>query len=351
MVLMHHMDVVPAKAGEWSVPPFEGLVRDGVVWGRGSIDNKGGGVLTLMTVLLAKRLGTPLQRDVLLLAVADEEAGGGHGARFLTEQHMELFADVEFVMTEGGAVVEVAEKRFVYSVELAQKAPLWLRVTARGHSGHGGAPLPDSAVLALVRALSRLAAHRFPILVLPEVQALYAAKAAAQPEPLRKAYSDLRAALARPAFRAQFLKEPRDAALVQNTLAITMLAASDKENVIPGEASAVLDVRLLPGQDADAVIARAEGRDRGAGHRGDADPVVARAHFAARHAAVSRDRGARAAARPGRARRRQRDRRLHGLQRVPRQGHHLLWVPAAAREALGLRADPRQGRTARRCTS
>jgi acetylornithine deacetylase/succinyl-diaminopimelate desuccinylase-like protein len=254
LVLMHHMDVVPAKAGEWSVPPFEGLLRDGHVWGRGSIDNKGGGVLTLMTVLLAKRLATPLPRDVLFLAVADEEAGGAHGARFLTEQHMELFAGVDFVMTEGGAVVEVADKRFLYSVELAQKAPLWLKVTARGRSGHGGAPLPDSAVLALVRGLSRLAAHRFPILVLPEVQALFAAKAGAQPEPLRKAYSDLRAALARPAFRAQFQKDPRDAALVQNTLAITVLAAGDKENVIPGEASAVLDVRLLPGQDPDAVL-------------------------------------------------------------------------------------------------
>ena len=138
-------------------------------------------------------------------------------------------------------------------MELAQKAPLWLRLTARGRSGHGGAPAADSAALALLRGLHRLSQHEFPIVVVPEVQALYAARAGSAPEPLRKAYGDLRAALKRAGFRQQFLKEPRDAALVRNTLAITMLKASDKENVISGEASAVLDMRLLPGQDPAAV--------------------------------------------------------------------------------------------------
>jgi acetylornithine deacetylase/succinyl-diaminopimelate desuccinylase-like protein len=252
-MLMHHMDVVPAAAGEWSVPPFAGVMRDGQVWGRGAIDNKGGGVLALMTMLLAKRLSTPLPRDLVFLAAADEEAGGAQGARFLTQQHMELFAGVDFVMTEGGAVVQVGEGRVVYSVELAQKAPLWLRLTARGRSGHGASPTPDAAPLVLVRALSRLAQYHFPIVVLPEVQALYAGKAAALPEPQRAAYIDLRKSLARPAFREQFMKEPRDAALVQNTLSITMLEGSNKENVVPAEASAVLDMRLLPGQTADAV--------------------------------------------------------------------------------------------------
>jgi acetylornithine deacetylase/succinyl-diaminopimelate desuccinylase-like protein len=253
VVLMHHMDVVPASAAEWSVPPLSGAVRDGELWGRGSLDNKGGGVLALVTMLLAKRLATPLERDLVFLAVADEEAGGAYGARFLIERHMELFAGVEFVLNEGGAVVRLGEGRVLYSVELAQKAPLWLRLTARGRSGHGAAPQPDSAVQTLLRGLSRLSAHAFPIVVVPEVQALFAAKAAAMPEPLRAAYGDLRAALARRDFRERFLAEPRDAALVRNTLAITMLQGSDKENVIPGEASAVLDMRLLPGQDGAAV--------------------------------------------------------------------------------------------------
>lgn len=256
VVLMHHMDVVPASPAEWSAPPFAAELRDGQLWGRGSIDNKGGGVVQLMAMLLSKRLGTALPRELVLLAVADEESGGGHGARFLTERHMALFQGVDFVLNEGGAVIEPGGGHAVYSVELAQKAPLWLRLTARGRPGHGAAPLPDSAVLTLVRALSRLSAHRFPIQVVPEVQALYAGKAAAMPEPLRKAYGDLRAALKRRAFREQFLKEPRDAAMVQNTLSITMLQGSDKENVIAGEASAVLDLRLLPGQAAAAVTAQ-----------------------------------------------------------------------------------------------
>ena len=255
VVLMHHMDVVPASASEWSVPPLSAVVQDGQLWGRGSIDNKGGGVVHLMTLLLAKRLGTPLTRDLLLLGVADEESGGGYGARFLTAQHLELFQGVDFVLNEGGAVIEAGGGHAIYSVELAQKAPLWLRLTARGRSGHGAAPSADSAALTLLRALSRLAAHRFPILVVPEVQALYAAKTETVPEPLRSGYRDLRKALQRRAFREQFLKEPRDAALVQNTLAITMLHGSDKENVIAGEASAVLDIRLLPGESADAVRA------------------------------------------------------------------------------------------------
>ena len=255
VVLVHHMDVVPASPAEWSAPPFAAELRDGQLWGRGSIDNKGGGVVHLMTMLLAKRLGPALPRELVLLAVADEESGGGHGARFLTEHHMELFQGVDFVLNEGGAVIEPGGGKTIYSVELAQKAPLWLRLTARGPSGHGSAPLPDAAVLTLLRALSRLSAHRFPILVVPAVQALYASKAAAMPEPLRKAYGDLRAALKVRAFREQFLKEPRDAAMVQNTLSITMLQGSDKENVIAGEASAVLDMRLLPGQEAAAVTA------------------------------------------------------------------------------------------------
>ena len=253
VALLHHMDVVPADASEWSVPPFAGEVQKGSVWGRGALDNKGPGIVAVMTMLLAKRLGTVLPRDLVLIAVADEEAGGGLGARFLTERHMPLLADVEFVLNEGGAILEVGEGRVAYNVELAQKAPLWLKLTARGRSGHGATPMADTAVTTLLRALSRLAAHRFPVVVLPEVQALYASRAPAMPAAARADYADLRKALQRRAFRDQFLKEGRDAALVQNTLSITMLQGSDKENVIPGQASAVLDMRLLPGQDAEAV--------------------------------------------------------------------------------------------------
>jgi acetylornithine deacetylase/succinyl-diaminopimelate desuccinylase-like protein len=254
LALLHHMDVVPATASEWSVPPFSAIERDGYLWGRGSLDNKGGGIVHLMTMLMAKRLGTALPRDLVLLAVADEEAGGAQGARFMLEHHAALYQGIEFVLNEGGAIVEPSAGQLVYSVELAQKAPLWVRLTARGRSGHGAQPNPQSSVAKLVRALARLQAHAFPIVVRPEVQVLFAAKAATLPEPLREGARDLTKALKRPAFRDAFLKDASNHALVSNTLSITMLSGSDKENVVPPEASAVLDMRLLPGQEPNTVL-------------------------------------------------------------------------------------------------
>ena len=250
LMLVHHMDVVPAVAAEWSVPPLSGTRRDGYMWGRGALDNKGMGVAQLETVLLLARLKVVPAHDVVLLAVADEESGGGQGARWLLQQKRAWFQGVDFVLNEGGAIIEPAPGQVMYSVELAQKAPLWLRLTARGVSGHASAPSPDTATAVLVRALARLAEHRFPIVVVPEVQAMFAARTARLPEAERAPFRDLALSLKNPKFQSKFLQNPRDAALVRNTLAITQLTGSDKENVISEQASAVLDLRLLPGQDA-----------------------------------------------------------------------------------------------------
>jgi acetylornithine deacetylase/succinyl-diaminopimelate desuccinylase-like protein len=258
VMLVHHMDVVPASPDEWSVPPFSGTIRAGELWGRGSIDDKGSGIAELLLVSISKRLGVPSARDLVLLAVADEESGSAYGSRWLVEHRKDLFTDVDYILNEGGGVLELKGGGPIYNVEVAQKAPLWLRVTAHGPSGHGSAPSPNTAANVLVRALARLAAHHFPISVLPEVQAMFAARAAAMPENERAAYRDLRGALENPRFREEFLKEPHDATLVQDTLAITMLSGSPKENVISERASAVLDLRLLPGEDAAAVTREVE---------------------------------------------------------------------------------------------
>ena len=256
LMLMHHMDVVTASASEWSVAPFEAKLEGGYVWGRGSLDNKGAGIAEIIASALFQRLGVTHEHDLVLLALADEESGGGVGARFLTEHRKELFEDVEYVLNEGGGMLVLAEGRPpLYTVELAQKAPLWLRVTARGKSGHGSAPRPNSAAAVLVRALARVAAHSFPIEVVPEVQALFAARAMGMPESERAPFMNLKAALDNAAFKARFMSDPHDASLVQNTVAITMLSGSPKENVISEQASAVLDVRLLPGQEPAAVSA------------------------------------------------------------------------------------------------
>lgn len=256
LMWVHHMDVVPASADEWQYPPLSATVAEGHVWGRGALDNKGPGIATLVAFALVKRLALPLERDLVLLAVADEEAGSAQGARFLMAEHADAFADVAYVLNEGGAVLDLGEAAPVYRVELAQKAPLWLRVRAEGPSGHGSSPRPESASHVLVRGLSRLLAHPFPVKVVPAVAEHFAAMAESAPEADRARYRDIATALTEPAFAAEFLADPHHAALVQNTVSVTMLSASDKENVLAPEATAVIDMRLLPGEDPEAVRAQ-----------------------------------------------------------------------------------------------
>ncbi|WP_437677782.1 M20/M25/M40 family metallo-hydrolase [Sorangium sp. So ce131] len=255
IALAHHMDVVAATASDWQAPPFDGVLRDGAIWGRGALDNKGPGIIELLSFALLKRLAAPLARDVVLVAVADEEAGGAHGARYLVEKRLDLLRDVELVLNEGGAILELPDKKLLYTVEFAQKAPLWLRIVAEGPPGHGSSPKGDSSTRRLIRALARLERHEFPLTVVPEVQALFTARAAAMPEGRRAAFEDLERSLQQPAFREEFLSDPMNRVLVRNTISITMLSGSANENVVPSQASAVADLRLLPGQDPEAVIA------------------------------------------------------------------------------------------------
>ena len=252
---MHHMDVVPAQANLWSEPPFSGAIKDGVIWGRGALDNKGGGVMALLTLVALKRQNIQLKGDVIFLGTADEEAGGVLGAGFLLEKHPELFKDVSVVFNEGGGIRVGDDGRArLYSVGVAEKVPLWLKLTAPGTPGHAASPGDNQAVLKLVAALNRLASYQSPIKVIPEVQKFYADSAATAPANRREQYLDLRKALQDPMFAAEFLKDRSNNARVRNTISITGIKGSDKINVIPAEASAEVDVRLLPGEEPQAFI-------------------------------------------------------------------------------------------------
>ncbi|MBM4261674.1 MAG: M20/M25/M40 family metallo-hydrolase [Deltaproteobacteria bacterium] len=256
LVLMHHMDVVPAESRLWKETAFSGVVKDGAVWGRGAIDNKGGGVLGLMTVVGLKRQNTALKGDVILLGTADEEAGGVFGAGFLVENHADLFKNVGVVLNEGGSIrVDEKGTARVYSVGVSEKVPLWLKLTAVGAPGHAASPGPNQAVLRLIGALQRVASYQTPIKVVPEVQKFYADSAATAPQPWRERYRDLRKSLEDPAVLAEFVKDRSNNARVRNTISITGLKGSDKINVIPAFAAAEIDVRLLPGEDPQAFIA------------------------------------------------------------------------------------------------
>ena len=255
IVLLNHMDVVPAEAKLWKEPPFSGVIKDGIIWGRGALDDKGPAIVELMTLLALKRLNIPLKADVIFLGTADEEAGGALGAGYLVEKHPELFKDVGLVLNEGGGIrLNNDGKVREYSVSVAEKTPLWLKLTATGSPGHGSTPGVDLAVNKLVTALSRIMQYRGPIRVVPEVQKFYADTAHLEPPERRKQYQDLKTALQDPAFAAEFTKDPRNNANVRNTIAITTVKGSDKVNVIPAFATAEIDVRLLPGEDPQAFM-------------------------------------------------------------------------------------------------
>jgi len=255
LILLNHLDVVPADRRFWSVDPFGGVVKDGYVWGRGAIDNKAMGIQELMTMLLLKRQGIPLKRDVIFLGTADEEAGGTYGAGYMVKEHFDLLKDAEFVLNEGGWIALREGKVWYYGVTVSEKTPLWLKLTATGTPGHGSMPRPDSAVNRLIAALYRLMNYQTPLKVVPDVQRFYADLAALEPSPKRERLKDLRRALQDPTFATEFTRDLRANATVRNTISITVLEGSNKVNVIPPQASAQVDTRLLPGEDPEAFLA------------------------------------------------------------------------------------------------
>jgi acetylornithine deacetylase/succinyl-diaminopimelate desuccinylase-like protein len=255
LVLLHHIDVVPADARYWSVEPLGGIVRDGHIYGRGALDTKALGVLHLQAFLALHRAGQPLRRPVIFMATADEEAGGAYGAGWLVQHRPELFNGVSMLLNEGGGGGEI-EGQQVFEIEVTQKVPLWLRLVARDVPGHGSTPRATSSVGRIVRALERLRTHEFTPRLLPAVDGYFRGRAGAGIGPFAKDLADPVAAIGTPGFLAKLqLEDPYLAALTRNACSITRLEGSDKINVVPPEATAEVDCRLLPDQDVDAFIA------------------------------------------------------------------------------------------------
>jgi acetylornithine deacetylase/succinyl-diaminopimelate desuccinylase-like protein len=256
VVLLNHMDVVPADKAAWKVNPFSGKVQDGYVWGRGAIDMKGMAIVELATMLALKRSGAPLKGDVIFMGTADEEAGGELGAGYIVREHSDLIRNAGMVLNEGNLIIAKPDGAAAYyGVSIMEKTPLWLKLTATGAPSHGSTPAAQTAVTRLVDAVSKIRNWQTPITVVPVVQKFYADIASLAPTPaLQQAQRNLSEALKDPQFREEFLQSPFKNALVRNTVAVTMLEGSNKINVIPTRASAQLDVRLLPGEDPDRFI-------------------------------------------------------------------------------------------------
>jgi acetylornithine deacetylase/succinyl-diaminopimelate desuccinylase-like protein len=253
LILLSHMDVVPANPKEWQVPPFSGQVKDGAIWGRGSVDDKGPGVIDLMAMLAIRRAGILLDRDVIFVATGDEEAGGGMGAGWVVQHEADIFSDAGYVLNDGGGIDSRPNGHRYFAVSVAEKAPLWLRLTATGLGGHAAVPSPDNAVARLIGALARLQAYQPAIRVIDPVAAYFKALNGLDGGPPE--FLDLATALQNADYAKNFLAVPHQNAMVRDTITPTYLSAGDKTNVIPPSALAQLDCRLLPGDDPKAVLA------------------------------------------------------------------------------------------------
>lgn len=242
--LLNHTDVVPVERQYWEVEPFAGLVRDGVIWGRGALDMKGMGIIELMTFLLLKRHGVPLRRSVTFLAAADEEAGSTFGVSWIAA-HRPAWLDTELVINEGAYGLTINPKLPpIFQVAPSEKVPLWVKLTVNGRPGHGSVPHGDNCAEHLVEALARIAKWQHSLRITPLMAAHVEAMARAGALNATDEAGILRAAARSPALRAR----------LANTVSLTTINTGIKVNVIPATATATLDCRLLPDVDVDAFL-------------------------------------------------------------------------------------------------
>ena len=242
-LLIHgHLDVVPADARDWRVHPFSGEISDGCVWGRGAVDMKDFDAIVLATLRQRLAEGRRPPRDIVLAFLADEEAGGTWGARWLVDNHQDLFEGVTEAIGEvGGFSVTIGGKR-LYLLQTAEKGMAWMRLTARGTAGHGSMLQPDNAVTEVAEAIARIGRHEWPI---RETEAAFAfAKEACEALGVDFNPDDVTSVLAKLGPISRMIS-----ATLTNTANPTMLSAGYKVNVIPQLASAQVDGRFLPGHE------------------------------------------------------------------------------------------------------
>jgi acetylornithine deacetylase/succinyl-diaminopimelate desuccinylase-like protein len=256
LLLSGHVDVVPVEREYWEHDPFGGEVIEGEIWGRGSLDMKGFLAMYLQVFLEIFRQKIPLKRDVILAAIADEEAGFIHGSRFLVEQHRALI-DAEYGLTEGGAMTIHLGKTKLYPIQVAEKSICWLRMRAYGEPGHGSMPHGNNPVILLAQAIEKIQRVRhLPVHLSPTFLQMIDSAGSQLKFPL----GSLTGALHSPFLMNLLLNNLKGPssnylrALVTNTVSPNILHAGSKINVIPSVAEAEIDSRLVPGQSPADVI-------------------------------------------------------------------------------------------------
>lgn len=256
LLLYGHVDVVTTENQDWEHPPFDGALIDGYVWGRGAVDMKGGVAMMLSAFLRAKAEGLTPAGDIILCIVSDEENGGDYGAKFLVEEHPELFEDVRYAIGEfGGFSMQVGPKRF-YPIMVAEKQICWMKATVRGPAGHGSRPIKGGAMAKLAQLLQTLDQKRLPLHHTPVAVQMIESIGAAMPAPM----DSFVAGLLDPDKAEATLEMLGDLAnyfhpLLHNTVSPNIVYGGNKINVIPGAVSVEMDGRLLPGFTPDDMLA------------------------------------------------------------------------------------------------
>lgn len=258
LLLLHHMDVVPVDASSWRFPPFSAALENGYIWGRGTLDAKGLGVMQLMAFILLRRCNVQLQRPVILLAVADEEQGGTLGAAWMIQNHWPEIA-CEYLWDEGGfGTVGIMSTTPVFAVAVSEKRWMRIKLTASGQAGHGS--MPSAAGTAapdrLVQALGKLNRSEMPVELNNVTREFFRRIGQLQKFPGSLLLRNLGLPLVRPLVKGKLAEKPAINAMVRDTIALTRVQAGYIDNVIPEKAEAVLDVRLLPDSAPEAVQQR-----------------------------------------------------------------------------------------------
>ncbi len=241
LLLLNHFDVVPVDAKAWGMDPFGAIVRDGFIWGRGTLDMKGIGVEHLMSLIALHNAGVTPARDIVMICTADEESGGARGIQWMIENHYSEI-DAEYVLDEGGMGSRdvLARDKLVFGISVGDKVPVWLRLHAKGTAGHGSQPIPDNANLILLDAIRKAMA-------LPE---------GAKQSPV---VEEMKRAIGSPLAQNKFTS-----AIQRNTISLTTLSAGvgspPRVNVIPSTSEAGLDCRVLPGTNTEEFISDLKAR-------------------------------------------------------------------------------------------
>jgi acetylornithine deacetylase/succinyl-diaminopimelate desuccinylase-like protein len=253
LLLLSHLDVVAANPKEWSVDPFEGVVKDDFVWGRGALDMKSMTAMEVMVMKLLKRNKMKLKGDVILAATADEEKGGEAGAGWLVRNHPEKIR-ADYVINEGGGLAIPIEGKNIYTIQTAEKGILWFKIKAKGRPGHGSVPgTADNAILRMNRVVEKLGNYRAKMTVVPTVKQ-FLSQITKENKTVQQALMLL---LQNPDMGDQILDmlAEKDKAMAEElrarlrmTIAPTIIHGGIKENIIPSECEAVFDCRVLPGQ-------------------------------------------------------------------------------------------------------